>query len=220
MLNHFNSDYIHILNGDAMYQYLSMNAMNMENCAPFSEAMCVGSHTDDIFSDRFISLRCHSLDTSVKKYSDHFLLLLQQQLSKKNQTAVLWFDEDMFCQINLLVLLAYLEQTGYDGKVVFNQVDYDNKYISSIPVDVRGYKQLYNEVLICRRQAQFIELPLMQKGVELYLEYVKDENEITRFISAHKNLDDKILLEQLFLRFSRYGLGDTQYLQLIKKTVR
>ena len=35
----------------------------------------------------------------------------------------LWFGKDTFCQMNLLTLLAYLEEMGFCGQVVLNYVE-------------------------------------------------------------------------------------------------
>jgi hypothetical protein len=130
---------------------------------------------------------------------------------------ILWFDDDMFCQINLLTLLAYLDQINYRGKTTFNLVNHEFELVSSIDVDAQGYRELYKEVMVSKRMPQKVNLPLLENGIKLYFEYLKEENEITSYISQRSELQDDTLLQELLKSFRQYGLGDTQYMQLISK---
>lgn len=91
------------------------------------------------------------------------------------------FSDDMFCQINLLTLLAYLDQINFSGKINFNLVGNNFKLIQSLELIVDGYKDRYNQVMINKLMPENISLPVMKNGIELYLEYIKEENEITSY---------------------------------------
>lgn len=219
MLTQFDENNINILNGEAMYQYLSQHGVGLQNCASFNEAMCVGKHISDIFSEEYVRVRCNALNTDIGNYTEKLLSPLQKVLKKDNGTLVLWFDHDMFCQINLLVLLAYLEQIDYKRPIILNQVDHFNKFIASHSIRLNNYKQLFCNVLIEYKQSQNIGPALLSNGIELYLEYIKGDNEIIRFIQSNRELGENVILEKLLTNFSNYGLGDTQYLQMIKKQI-
>ena len=47
---------------------------------------------------------------------DTYIVLNQLEPLFKNKfdTIVLWFGDDMFCQMNMLTILAYLEQSNFD----------------------------------------------------------------------------------------------------------
>ena len=64
---------------------------------------------------------------------------------------------------------------------------------------------------------QELNLPVMKNGVKLYFEYLKDKNEITAFIRQHEDLKRNVLVRELIKTFPQYGLGDTQYIQLIEE---
>jgi hypothetical protein len=209
---------LNILNGQAMYDYFMQNHLNKDGVyIPFNEAMCVGSVSSVIFSSQFIRCRCDAHHVSLKQYNEITLEPLKSIFKNKFANIDLWFDDDMFCQINLLTVLTFLDQKNYSGHVTFNLVNLNYKVIDSFKINVRGYKEIYKQVMINKCMPENIVLPVMEKGTKLYFEYLKEENEITSYIRQHKNLDCYILLKELINNFRQYGLGDTQYIQLIKK---
>lgn len=129
---------------------------------------------------------------------------------------VLWLDDDMFCQINLLTLLAYLDQINYERKITFNLVNRNFKVIDCFEFNVQGYYEIYKNVMINKCIPQNIKLSVMENGIRLYFEYLREENEITAYIRQHADLQNHVLLAELLKVFRKYGLGDTQYMQLIQ----
>jgi hypothetical protein len=209
---------LNILNGQSMFNYFKKNNLNNNGIyAPFNEAMCEGKATLNIFSEEFVKCRCNTHHVTMEKYNEVALSPLKALFENRFSSIVLWFDEDMFCQINLLILLAYLNQIDYKGDTTFNLVNYEFKLINSIKLDIQGYSQLYKHVMIDRSMPQNIKLPTMENGVKLYFEYLKEENEITSYIRQRPNLQMDILVEELIEVFRPYGLGDTQYIELIRK---
>ena len=63
---------------------------------------------------------------------------------------------------------------------------------------------------------QNIKLSVMENGIRFYFEYLREENEITAYIRQHADLQNSVLLAELLKVFPQYGLGDTQYMQLIQ----
>ncbi len=63
-------------------------------------------------------------------------------------------------------------------------------------------------------------MPVMFQGVKLYLEYLKQDNEIAAYIKKHLDKPQNELLKQLFHLFFHYGLGDIQYLKIIETIVK
>lgn len=215
-----NKDTLNILNGQAMFDYFKKYNLNKDEMYnPFNEAMCVGEATMDIFSAEFVKCRCNAHRVTMEKYNQVTLLPLKDLFENAFSNIVLWFDDDMFCQINLLTLLAYLNQINYSGNTTFNLINHEFEVINSIQlnVQVQGYSELYKEVMIRRIMPQNITLHSMENGVKLYLEYLKGENEITSYIRQHSEIKTDILVKELLKVFRQYGLGDTQYIELIRR---
>ena len=71
--------------------------------------------------------------------------------------------------------------------------------------------------MINKKEVIDVKIDTLKEGIRLYLEFSKSENEIITYIKNHKNDDTDILLNKLFNTFSKYGLGDTQYIDMINK---
>ncbi|MBU3143845.1 hypothetical protein [Clostridium sp. CF012] len=208
---------LNILNGQVMFDSFKQNHFNGNGVyVPFNEAMCVGKLTEDIFSCQFITFRCEAHQVTIEQYNQLTLQPLQILFNNQFSRILLWFDDDMFCQINLLTILAYLDQHNYKGKITFNLVNRDFKIIDCFELGVQGFDEIYKQVIINRCMPENINLSIMENGIRLYLEYLKEENEITAYIKQHENLQKDTLVIELLKTFLQYGLGDTQYMQLIE----
>ena len=113
---------LHITNGDCFNDYFVEKYG--EPAVPFREAMMDGDGESPIFSDAFIRKRCEVLGISEDEYRSNIGLL--SLLEKKPERICLWFGTDTFCQMNLLTLLAYLEQIGFEGEVELQRIDDEN----------------------------------------------------------------------------------------------
>ncbi|MEY7999713.1 hypothetical protein AB8U03_05740 [Clostridium sp. Mt-5] len=209
---------LNILNGQMMYDYVRQSHLDEDGIyVPFNEAICSGRVTEQIFSREFNKCRCNIHNISMDEYNEITLKPLRPLFENEFSSIVLWFDEDMFCQINLLTILAYLDQNSYGSRVAFNLVGRDFKLIHGFEFYAQGYLQIYKQVMLCRSMPESIYLGTLKKGVELYLEYLKKDNVITEYIKQHGDLEESILISNLLNKFSQYGLTDTQYLKLIKE---
>lgn len=207
---------LNILNGQLMYDYFKKNHLNENGIyVPFNEAMCVGEASPDIFCSQFIKCRCEAHHITIEQYNQITLTPLQPLFKNQFSNIFLWFDDDMFCQINLLTILAYLDQINYSSKVTINLINHEFKVIDHFELGVKGYYKLYKQVIINRCTHENIDLYIIENGIRLYLEYLKEENEIITYIKQHENLHSNILVKDLLKTFPEYGLGDTQYIQLI-----
>ena len=209
---------LNILNGQSMYNYFKKHHLDENGeYVPFNEAMCVGEAAAHIFSHEFIKYRCEAHSITMEQYKEHTLKPLHMLSENRFSDIILWFDDDMFCQINLLTLLAYLDQINYLKKITFNLVGENFKLLQCFNFSVQGYNEIYNQVMINKSIPQNVDLPVMNNGINLYLEYLKEENDITQYIKTHEDLEKGILLRELLNTFIQYGLGDTQYMHLIEK---
>ena len=134
----FNENFLSKFGGDAI---------------PFREVMMDGDTVLDIYSDEFIEVRAQALGVKIEEYKSKMLtcgglnILGYKKLN-------LWFGKDTFCQMNLLTLLAYLEQIDYSGEIFLNYID-DETFETleeNVRVDLGIYKNLYQEILINKNQ--------------------------------------------------------------------
>lgn len=211
---------LYIFNGSKMLSYFQTKYPDSrEIYTSFNEAMCWGNVCENIFSEEFIKTRSLSLNTTVDEYKKTVIDSIYPLLSKDDSEITLWFDSDMFCQINLLTLLAYLDQVKYHKSVKFNLVDYQHEIQKTFTLTAEGYKNIYKAVLINKSVPEHLDLPVMKASIELYLNLQKKDNEISYFIREHADLPTMELLKLLLKNFQHYGLGDIQYLQLINTEI-
>lgn len=212
----FAQDTLHILNGQAMYEHFSRSQlMGSGHYIPFNEAMCDNESCADIFSPAFNRLRAAGHRVSLAEYEDVTMKPLTCLLDKQYRCIVLWFGDDMFCQINLLTVLAYLEQISFQGTVYYHMVQELTYDVEETAIDPNNYQEIYLEVLLDHRLPTAKLMPVMDQGIRLYLEYVQDDNSITAYIRDNIDQPQDQLLEHLFLLFPQYGLGDLQYIKMI-----
>lgn len=213
----FDQDILNILNGQMMYEkFYNHQLMEKSDYVPFNEAMCSNEATATIFSDEFIQIRASGHQVSLQDYEKITLNPLKPLFENKYKCIVLWFGDDMFCQINLLTVLAYLDQAGYQGRVYYHKVEEMTYEVEETEIWIEGYHDIYQQVLIHHRLPEAKLMPVMYQGIRLYLEYLKEENDITTFIKRNLGKPQDELLHHLFNLFPHYGLGDTQYIKIIE----
>ncbi|MBB4824778.1 AraC-like DNA-binding protein [Sporosarcina luteola] len=215
----FDRDVLNILNGQLMYdEFNSKKLMGDSDYAPFNEAMCVHKTSGIIFDSEFIQTRATGHGETIESYSSKVIHPLQDLFKKDYNYIVLWFGEDLFCQMNLLTLLAYLEQSDYKGKVFLNSFREDEFKVNQTELTLGRYNAAYQDVLVHHRKPGEGLLPVLYQASVLYLEMQKEKNEVTQYISKNMHLPQEELLRRLFEIFPMIGYGDTQYIELINKT--
>jgi hypothetical protein len=208
---------LHILNGQEMYNYFKKtNYLKQELMIPFNEAMCYGNTCEDLFSQQFVEIRAKVHHVTESQYAEITLKPLQPIFNEDYAHIALWFDADMFCQINLLTILAWLEQRDYRGTIEFHLVGEKFEAVDHFKLKIKGYDALYKQVLIHRILPKYIHPAPLKKGAELYLNYLNKESDLMLFIQKHQNVPEKELVPLLIEKFRNYGLGDTQYIEIIK----
>jgi len=214
----FDMDVLNILNGQVMYEAFKENKwMGEADYAPFNEAMCAGGATKRVFEKEFIETRALGHRVSVEDYIKKVIEPLDKLFNKAYKCIVLWFGEDMFCQMNLLTLLAYLEQSGYDRKVFLNSFREDEFKVSQTEIKLGHYDSLYQEVLVNHRKPSSVRLPVMHQAIDIYLDMLNDDNAVVKYISKNKDVPTSELVARLFDLFPTIGYGDSQYIELINK---
>jgi len=215
----FDKDVLNLLNGQLMYEEFKENKlMGDSDYAPFNEAMCVNTTTEQVFDQAFIHTRAAGHQESVERYIQKVMDPLHNLLNKEYRCIVLWFGEDMFCQMNLLTLLAYLEQSGYEGKVFLNSFREDEFKVSQTELQLGHYHSVYKEVLVHQERPSKQLLPVLYQAIDIYLDMLKEHNAVTKYISQNNDVPTTELLKKLFDLFPTVGYGDSQYMELIQKS--
>ncbi|RHW40365.1 AraC family transcriptional regulator [Neobacillus notoginsengisoli] len=209
---------LHILNGQVMYDHFKKTQfLEEEWMIPFNEAMCYGDTCDDLFSPQFTETRAKVHHVTTEQYTDITLKPLKPLFCKNYTHLFLWFDGDMFCQINILTILAWLDQTGYMGSIELHIVGDKYERKESFSLKAEGYDPIYKQVLIQKKSPESIFPDVLKNGIELYLAYLKDDSDLIRTIKKHQHMPEAELVTKLIVEFQHLGLGDTQYLEMIRK---
>ncbi|AET68032.1 DNA-binding domain-containing protein, AraC-type [Desulfosporosinus orientis DSM 765] len=208
---------LHVLNGlDMLKKFKKSRLINeKQTYVPFNEAMCWGETAIEIFSDSFIEKRVNSLKTTEAEYHRIVLEPLKPIFNKEFDIIVLWFGDDMFCQINLITILAYLEQIKYQGDVLFCMAleRISGMFPDAFEIDINGYVNIYEAVLCEHKMPDSKVLPVTYQAIKMYLNYMEEESPILKYIRS--NLGKENLMAELFALFPEYGLGDLQYQGII-----
>lgn len=219
----YSSKILHILNGSCMLEDFKRNGQIKEGCTyiPFNEAMCWKEADDVIFSKEFIRKRAASLNSTEEEYTHIVLHPLKPLFEEKFDLIVMWFGDDMFCQINMLTVMGFLEQRGYTGDLLLCVVceSDDERLPEAYEVQLEGSLEKYRDI-ICKHEMPKQELlPLTYKMVKLYLGYRDENSEISKYIIKNKNKEKQVLVGELLKIFPQYGLGDLQYEMIIEELV-
>ncbi|MGG3466863.1 AraC family transcriptional regulator [Neobacillus pocheonensis] len=208
---------LHILNGQAMYNFFKKtNFLEQELMVPFNEAMCYGNTCDDVFSDEFIEIRAKVHHVTPAQYNEITLKPLQPLFSEKFTHIALWFDADMFCQINILTILAWLDQAEHLDAIDLNIVGDQFEPVSHFTLKAKGYYAIFKQVLIDKTMPENIYPEPLKKGIEQYLNYLKKDSDLLKYIQKHQDVAEEELMVALLKKFKDYGLGDTQYYEIIR----
>ena len=118
------SSILHITNGDFTTNYLK--ELNFSgDFITWREMLSEGKTTTDVGSEDFWKNRFEFFKTSYKvskqKFIEYTLKEYRNLCNKKNnKEIVLWFEHDLFCQINMLAVLSWLNRyrKGYDISLI------------------------------------------------------------------------------------------------------
>ena len=136
------------------------------------------------------------------------------------QTICMWFGKDTFCQMNLLTLLAYLEQIGYQGELKLNYVDDETFEVLESDIDVKlgVYSKIYEDVLISKTVPDDVGV-LCARSIDLYFDYHSADGQLAKLIRANANKEKTALLILLLEHSKEYGLSDLQAEKLINSNL-
>lgn len=118
------SSTLHITNGDSTTNYLK-NLHFSGDFITWREMLCEGKTTTDVGSETFwknrFSFLKSSYNISKQKFINYTLKEYRNLCNKKEtKEIVLWFEYDLFCQINMIAVISWLKKyrKGYHISLV------------------------------------------------------------------------------------------------------
>ncbi|MFT7442825.1 MAG: hypothetical protein ACI9Q3_001202 [Maribacter sp.] len=141
---------LHITNGDTTTNYLQKLKFSGEFIT-WREMLSEGKTTSDIGSETFWKTRYDFLKSSYniskKKFIDYTLKEYRNLCNQKEQDEiVLWFEHDLFCQINMLAVISWLKRyrQGHQISLVCSgEIKGSNKMFGLSQLNATQIKQHY-----------------------------------------------------------------------------
>ena len=120
--------------------------------------------------------------------------------------------------MNLLTLLAYLEQIRFDGKVILNYIDDETFELldDNVTVTLGVYSVLYSEILINKNKPTDYGI-LVPEAIDLYFDYNSENGALAQLVRDNPSEDEASLVCLLLENSKAYGLSDLQAEAIIKK---
>ena len=208
---------LNITNGDYLNAKLSKEYEG--GFFPFREAIIQGLTCEKILSDEFVSLRANSLGVSEDFYKNNAEELLQFVSNhNKYKKLKLWFGKDTFCQLNLLTLLALLEQINYKGVVDIITIDDETGDVLNVTNNVvlGEYQNLYKTILIEKTMPLSYGV-IERRAIELYFDYLSPNGFLANLVRKNVQLSEMELVILLLEQSKEYGLSDVNVKEIISK---
>ena len=208
---------LNVTNGDCFNKYFITQFGGV--ALPFCEAIMDGEVVQEIYSKEFIKLRSNALNVSENEYRNK--MHVHNALSKNAYSTIcLWFGKDTFCQMNLLTILAYLEQKKYQGKLILNYIDDQTFAVIEKDIDVKLgiYNNIYKEILLSKSMPKDLGV-LHATAVNLFFDYRSNGGFLSTLIKNNANMDKRELICLLLKESKSYGLSDLQAERLIASTL-
>lgn len=205
---------LNITNGEYFNEYLL--SKTHETAVAFNEVMMDGDTTPLIYSDEFIMMRANVLNISPDEYNAK--IQVYNELTQNTYSELrLWFGRDTFCQMNLLTLLAFLEQIDFKGEVTLIRFSDEDIYTihSFEPANLGIYKKLYEDILIHKRMPDNVGV-LTSKAIDLYFDYISENGVLATLVKQNAGMDENELVKLLLENSKDYGLSDLQAKKLIE----
>lgn len=208
---------LNITNGEYFNEYFISKFGGI--AVPFCEAMMDGDTVENIYSKQFIELRAKSLNVSENEYKSK--MYVYDALNNNSYSSIcLWFGKDTFCQVNLLTLLAYLEQIEYRGEIKLNYIDDETFEVlnSDIEVKLGIYNKIYEDVLISKN-VPYDTGVLVARAIDLFFDYRSKDGELAKLVKANTYKEKTELICLLLESSKDYGLSDLQAEKLINSNL-
>ncbi len=152
ILFYMNTSLLHITNGDTTTNLLKKLEFTGE-IITWREMLCEGKTTTDVGSEKFWKNRFEFLKTSYKitkkTFIDYTLKEYRNLCNQKQQKEiVLWFEHDLFSQINMIAVLNWLKKHRKGRKISLincGKIAGSNKLFSFSELTPKQLKEHYDQ---------------------------------------------------------------------------
>lgn len=141
---------LHITNGDSTTNYLKK--LNFQgDFITWREMLCEGKTSTDVGSEHFWKSRFDFLKQSYKVTKKQFIDLTLKEYRnlcnhKSQEEIVLWFEYDLFCQINMIAVISWLKRYRKGRKISLvcsGEVKGSNKLLGLAELTEKQLKEQY-----------------------------------------------------------------------------
>lgn len=204
---------IHILSGDAMAQYSDTLGFSGYTIA-FAEEMISGDAHIDIFGTEFCKIRADFHNMNPDKYKKKIAYPMTKL--RTGDEVHLWFGKDLFCQINMLTCLAYLEKLGIKEATFHEVFEDEMKEMSVTKIQTDGYLKSFESIVI-NKTSVATPLEALNSVQDMYFEYHSLNGPLCDFIRENSETSVFALTVKIIKQFAGYGLSDVQSKSLIER---
>ncbi len=109
---------LHILNGDSTLAIFNRSGIEGDTLV-WHEVLCEGPVQFDITTDSFWEVRsefmCNYFETTQQGFDEKVIQPFRklESLIDNYEEIILWFEYDLFCQVNMIALISWLNQIEY-----------------------------------------------------------------------------------------------------------
>ncbi|MEL4308309.1 DUF1835 domain-containing protein [Joostella sp. CR20] len=154
---------LHITNGDSFTAVLEK--LNISgDIITWREMLCEGKTSNDVGSETFWRQRYEYLNRAYKITKDTFInKTLKEYRNLCNQKTqdeiVLWFEYDLFCQVNMIAMLSWLKKNRSDASIAIvcaGNEDASDKLYALTDLTQESLKNLYkNRVYLTKDDIEY-----------------------------------------------------------------
>ena len=209
---------LNITNGLYFNEYIKKKIEGV--FVPFNEALMDGELLFPLFHQDFMEQRIAVHNVTKEDYLNKMQFFFEPETIKKYSVVRLWFGLDAFCQINMLALLAYLEQIEYKGKIFYQAIDdvsfetLETKAELTLGTFISSYQN------VMRGKSISSEYDFINRGIDGYL-YVKNrDNRFYRYIKENLGkLTETQLIIDVLKDSAEFGLSDMYIQKMIEEVL-
>ena len=209
---------LNITNGLYFNEYIKKKIEGV--FVPFNEALMDGELLFPLFHQDFMEQRIAVHNVTKEDYLNKMQFFFEPETIKKYSVIRLWFGLDAFCQINMLALLAYLEQIEYKGKIFYQAIDdvsfetLETKAELTLGTFISSYQN------VMRGKSISSEYDFINRGIDGYL-YVKNrDNRFYRYIKENLGkLTETQLIIDVLKDSAEFGLSDMYIQKMIEEVL-
>lgn len=148
---------LHITNGDGFTEVLKTLDISGD-IITWREMLCEGKTTHEVGSETFWRQRYEYLNRAYKVTKDTFINRTLKEYrnlcnQKSQEDIVLWFNKDLFCQINMIAVLSWIKKNRANANIYLIGSEVEKNAISPhlSTMDKTELEKLYQEKLLLNK---------------------------------------------------------------------